>query len=131
MLFKDADDAGENQKGASEPVDFVGDYRVDLAGLDVGQEARESGPVHVAPGKAAVVITSRQTLPALVALALDVGQGGFALRIERVEVLFKTLLGGFAGVNGAPDRSRHIAFCGHARPPLTARQPRKKRKPLV
>ena len=38
-------------------------------------------------------------------LADDEGLAGFALRVERVELLLEPLLGGFAGVDGATDGS--------------------------
>jgi hypothetical protein len=39
--------------------------------------------------------------PALMGLALDIGFASLALGIERVEVLFETMLGGFPGIDGA------------------------------
>src|SRR5437773_12213705 len=131
VFFEDADDAGEIQQRSAEPVQLVGDYAVDPAGFDVGQEALERGPVHVAPGKTAVVITLRQALPTLVPLALDVGQASFTLSVERVEILLESDLGGFAGVDGAADRSGWVILPVHAFPPLPASARRKNRKPLV
>jgi hypothetical protein len=40
-------------------------------------------------------------------LALNVGFASLALGIERVEVLFEAVLGGFSGIDGA---LRHLAF---------------------
>src|SRR5262245_46451341 len=86
VLAEDLHDAGEVQKRASEPIEFVDQNAVDLAGLDVGEQAFERRPVHVAAAVAAVVVALGQAHPALVLLAGDVGQGRFPLRIERGEV---------------------------------------------
>ena len=43
-------------------------------------------------------------LPALVGLALDVGLGGLALIVERVELLLQAMLGRDAGVDRAAQR---------------------------
>src|SRR5262245_30346833 len=51
----------------------------------------------------AVVVGGRQGAPALVGLALDVGLGGFALVVERVEVLLEALVAGDARVDRAAD----------------------------
>src|SRR6267142_1906832 len=53
------------------------------------------------PENPAIIIAGPGQYPALVALAADVGLAGFALRLERVELLFEPFLGGFAGVDGA------------------------------
>ena len=106
MLFKDPDDAGKVQQGPAEPVHFVAQNTVNLAGFDVGEESPKGGPVHVASAKAAVVVALRQALPALVPLALDVGQSRFALRVQGVEVLLQSLLAGLARVNSAADCGR-------------------------
>ena len=53
-------------------------------------------------GEAAVVISLRKANPALMALALDVGLASLALGVQRVELLFEALLGGFTGIDGAP-----------------------------
>src|SRR5439155_16052596 len=65
-------------------------------------------------------------------LAGDVGLGGLALDVERVELLLQTFLGGLAGVDGTADLGRSALFGGliHAAPPRPARAHRKKWKPL-
>ena len=46
----------KSSEGAAKAIDFIDDYAIDLAGLDVGLEAVEQGgPVHVAAGEAAIV----------------------------------------------------------------------------
>ena len=47
---------GEVEQRSAEPVHLVHDDAVDLAGLDVGQQAFERRPVHVAAGETAVVV---------------------------------------------------------------------------
>jgi hypothetical protein len=42
-------------------------------------------------------------------LALDIGLAGFSLRVEGIEVLFKTRVGGDAGVDGATNGGGHVA----------------------
>src|ERR1700732_5370543 len=59
---------------------------------------------------AAVVVMLRQDRPAFVALAFDKRIAGFALGMQRVELLFKPLLGGFAGVDRTAQRPRVIAL---------------------
>src|SRR5207247_11471720 len=57
-------------------------------------------PLHVAAREPAIVVAGLGQRPALVTLAADVGLAAFALRVERVELLFEPLLGGLAGVDG-------------------------------
>src|SRR5207253_1512960 len=76
---------------------------INLAGLDVGQEACQGRPVHVATAEAAVVIVLGQTDPAFVGLAFDVGFGRFALGLQGCEFLLGALLGRFAGVDSTAD----------------------------
>jgi hypothetical protein len=76
------------------------------SGADIGEELLESGAIHVSAGVAAVVVAGGRQGPTFGTLAGDEGLGGFALRIERVELLFQTFFGGLAGVDGAADRRR-------------------------
>src|SRR5262249_46943472 len=121
---------GEIEKRAAEPVHFVDDNAVDLAGLDVDEQSPECGPVHVGAGEAAVVVVLGQADPAFVLLAGDVGGGRLVLRVQAVEILVEPFFGGLAGV----DRAAHLAFetaaslGGHACCSLAASP--KKRKPL-
>jgi len=80
---------GEVQQGATQAVDLVDDHGIDPAGLDVGQQALQGWPVHVAAGEATVVVTIGQAGPALVLLAEDVRLCRFALSVQRVEFLCK------------------------------------------
>ena len=51
-------------------------------------------------GERAVVITCTQAKSSLVVLA---GHEGFALRLQRFELLFEPLIRGFAGIDRAAD----------------------------
>ena len=111
-LAKSISDAGQ-------PVDLVDDDDIDLARLDVGQQALQGRALQGAAGEAAIVVAVGQQPPALVLLAGDVGLAGLALGIERVEVLLQPLLGGLAGVDGAADGARRS--CRH--PPSATEEP--------
>ena len=135
MLLEGLHEACEVEQGAAEAIDFVDDHAIDLAGLDVGQEALQGGPVHVAAGEAAVVVAVGQQGPALSGLAADVGLGRFALGVEGVELLFEAFFGALAGVDGAAHQGQRGARPGsvvavHRESPLWVRASWKKRKPL-
>jgi len=75
-------------------------------------EPLEGRAVHVAAGVPAVVVAGGQAFPALAALAGDVRLARFALRIERVELLFESFVRRLPRVDGTADGpriSRH--FC--------------------
>ena len=63
VLLEGLHEACEVEQGAAEAIDLVDDHAVDLAGLDVGHEALQGGPVHVAAGEAAVVVAVGQAAP--------------------------------------------------------------------
>src|SRR5439155_26996456 len=86
---------------AGEPVDLGADDDIDPAPPDVGEQALECRPLHVATREPAIVVAGPGQCPALVTLATDVGLAGFALRLERVELVLQPFLGGFAGVDRA------------------------------
>ena len=120
---EDRHDPGEVGERSGQPVDLVDDHRIDLAGLDVGEQLAEGRAVHRAAGIAAVVVAGGERGPAFVLLAEDVGGAGLALGIERVEVLFEALLGGLAGVDRAADRLPARPTPAHAASP--SRRPKK------
>jgi hypothetical protein len=86
-------DAAEVEQRPGQPVDFIDHYAVHCTCGDVGQQQLQGGPVHVRAGEAAVIVELRNGHPAFMALALDERRGGFALRIEGVEVLLQSFLG--------------------------------------
>ena len=119
MRFEQLDQLGEVGKRPGQAIDLVDHHDVDLAGLDVGQQPLQRRPLHGAAGEAAVVVAALTQSPALVSLAFDVGLAGFALGVERVELLLQALLGGLAGVDRA---AKNLTFvrCHHALPMSSA-----------
>ena len=93
---------GEDQRPA-QAIDLVGEHAVDLAGLDIGQQASQGGPVQGGAAVAAVVVALGQEGPALLLLAGDVGFGRGPLSVEGVELLVEAFVGGFAGIDGTAD----------------------------
>jgi hypothetical protein len=73
LLVKGLNNPSEVGEGSGETVDLIHHNGVNFAGGDVDQELLESRPLHVATGEAAVIVSTRQHLPALMFLAQDVG----------------------------------------------------------
>src|SRR5437773_2661721 len=96
---EDLDQPGKIGERPGQAVDLVDDHDVDPASLDVGEQALQRWPLDVATREPAIVVAGSGQYPALVTLAADVGLAGFALRLERVELLLEPFLGGFAGVD--------------------------------
>src|SRR6202011_4698458 len=90
---------------AGQAVDLVDDHGIDLPCRDVGEQLLQSGPSHRGAREPAVVITFRQAHPAFVPLARDEGLTGFALRVQRIELLLEPLLGRLAGIDRTADAS--------------------------
>src|ERR1700692_2732948 len=65
--------------------------------------------VEVTAGIGGIVITLGEGPPSLGGLTLYVGLASIPLGIERVELQFQAMLGGFAGVDGAADRFDRIS----------------------
>src|SRR4029077_13650967 len=100
-------------------VDLVDDDDIDPASLDVGKQLLQCRPLDVATREPAIVVAGSGQCPALVTLAADISLASFALRLERVELLFQPLLGGFAGVDRAALAAR--VSPGHRCPPSSRR----------
>ena len=81
------DDLGEVGKRTGQSVDLVDHHRIDLVGLNAGEKPLQGRPVQGAAGQATVVVGNGQRGPAHPPLGLDVGLAGFALGMERVELL--------------------------------------------
>ena len=109
LHVKDLDEPGKIGERSGQPVDLVDDHDIDPASPDIGEQALQRGPLQIAAGEPAIIITGLRQHPAFVLLAADVGLTGFALRGQRVEFLLQPLLGGFAGC-----RSRNA--CGSRHP---------------
>ena len=94
------DQLGEVGERAGQPIDLVDDDHVDLFRLHVNEQLLQSRPIHRPAGKAAVIVTIPNESPTLMCLALDVGLACFPLGVEGIEILFKSLLGRDARVDG-------------------------------
>src|SRR5262249_16425883 len=107
----------------------MGQHAVDLPGLDVGQEALQCRPVEIAAAIAAVVVAGRKRRPTGVGLTVDIGLGGFALGIERVEILVEPFFGALARVDRTTNRRGRCRFrvagAGHDLGPFVV-SPKKK-----
>src|SRR3981189_1837552 len=66
----------------------------------------------IATGIGGVVIVLGEGAPSLRGLTLYIGLAGIALGIERVELLFQAMLGGFAGIDGAANRFDRLSCHG-------------------
>lgn len=111
--FEHVHDLREVDQRAAEAIHLIDHDAVDLARLDVRQQALESRAVHVAAGESAVVVAVAQADPALVLLAGDVCFARVALGVQRVELLLEALLRALAGVNRAPHpRKRRVHLLG-------------------
>ena len=131
MTLQDLHHLGKVQERAAEAIDLLNHYTVDFASLDVAEQLGESRPVHIAAAVAAIVIAGGQRHPTGMLLAVDVGQGSFALGIQTGEGLVQAFVGGLAGIKGTADgRRRGAGRCrlGHEAAPLGLR--RKNKKPL-
>jgi hypothetical protein len=93
MLIKQFNQLGEVPKRAGQTVYLVDDDIVDPARPNVIEEALKSRSHKRSAGIAAIVIGLRDQFPAFLSLTPDVRRTGFALSIERVEVLFEALVG--------------------------------------
>ena len=56
--IEDVHDLGEVRERAGQPVDLVDDHRIDLTGLDVGEEPLQRRALHGAARDTAIVVQS-------------------------------------------------------------------------
>ena len=82
LCIEDLDQPGKIGERPGQPVDLVDDDDVDPAGPDVGEQALQRRPLHVAAREPAIIVAGPGQYPALVPLAADVGLAGFALRLR-------------------------------------------------
>ena len=119
MRVQHIDDLGEIGQRSGQAVDLVNDDDLNLASLDVRQQPLQGRPFHCAAGEAAVIIHVWNRHPAGVTLARHISLAGFALGIERIELLIEPVVGRFARVDRATDS--HAGFrvirLAHACPP--------------
>ena len=97
------DDLGEVDERAGQTVDLVDDHDIDLPCRDVGEQALQRRPLHVAAREPGVIVELGKRLPAFVLLASDVSLAGLALGVERIELLLEPFLRRFAGVDRAAE----------------------------
>jgi hypothetical protein len=120
MGVEDVNDLGEIGERAGEAIDLVDDNDLNLAGPDVRQQPLQGRALHRAAGEAAVVIQVGKRNPPGMALTDDIGFASLPLGVERVELLFQPLVGGFARVDGAAENCaglQTISLPHDARPP--------------
>src|SRR5208283_3030187 len=116
---------GEIGERARQPIDLIDDDNVDPALANSVKQALQRRPLHGAAGIATVVEALAHQTPALVRLTLDKSLGGLSLRVERIEVLFETRVGGDASVDGAANGR------GHGLPPTREDSREARRAPAV
>src|SRR5882762_6207496 len=126
--IEDLDNLCEVGERTGQPVDLVADDDIDPPLLDVGQKLLKGRAVDRRARQPAIVVSLWEAGPAFVALALDIGFASLALGMQRIELLFQSLLGGFSGVDGtAPSppaaRSRLAHVCTAALPRPKKRGP--------
>jgi hypothetical protein len=109
------DQLGEVGERSGQPVDLVDNDDIDPAVVDVLQELLKGRAVKIAAGIGGVVIMLGESPPSLRGLTLYVGLARIPLGVERVELKFQTMLGGFASIDGAADRFCHTSGHGDRR----------------
>ena len=115
VALEHLDHAREVGERAGEAVDLVDHHGIDLARLDVGEQALQGGTLHGAARVGGVVVVIGDGDPALGALARDIGMPRIALGVDGVVLLVEALLGGLAGVDGAAQAPGEVR--AHGRPP--------------
>ena len=87
-------------------IDLVDNDDVNSATSNRRKELLQGRAVHASAGEAAIFEGVADERPALKRLAPDIGLAGFTLRIQRIEVLFKSIFGRDSRVDRAafPDR---------------------------
>ena len=87
MLLEQLHHLREVDQRPAEAIDLVDDDTIDFAGLDVGEQLPDAGPLEVWAGVTAVAVLGGYQGPSLVALAEDVRLCRLPLGVEGVEVL--------------------------------------------
>ena len=93
------DQFGEIGERPREAIDLIDDDDVELIQSDGVEKLLQGWTFQTAAGKAAVVIVIANERPALARLTLDIGCASLALRVERIEVLLKPMIGRHARVD--------------------------------
>src|SRR5208337_352960 len=87
VAIEDFDHLREVRERTGQAVDFIDHDHIDELVTNVGQQALQSRTFHAAAREAAIIIGGLDQSPALARLTLDERLAGFALRMQRVEVL--------------------------------------------
>ena len=95
MGVEDLNDFGEVGQRTSQPINLVDNNDLDLPCLNVREQPLQSRPLHRAARVTAVVVHAGKGDPSRVPLAPNVSLASLPLRVERIELLLETLLGGF------------------------------------
>jgi hypothetical protein len=88
VLVENFNDLGEIGQRPGQPIHFVDDHHIDPTRIYILQKPPEGRPFHCTTRKATVVVCLADGAPSLALLAGDERFAGFALGVERVEVLF-------------------------------------------
>ena len=105
-----------------EAIDLVDYDDVDQPSIDILEQALQGRAVQVAAGIGWIIVASRQGLPTLRGLGLDVGLACLPLRMERIELKLQSMFGRFARIDRA---SLGLAgFSGHQGRSLSGRNPK-------
>jgi hypothetical protein len=91
LRVEDLDHLCEVGQRSGQPVDFVHDHDIDQAMAYVFEQPLQGRPLHVPAGETAIIVGGLDQSPAFALLALDEGLAGFALCMQRIEVLLETL----------------------------------------
>src|SRR5205085_2514387 len=105
-LIEAINELGEIEKRAAEPVHFIEDYAVHAVRLDILQQEVQRRSLQTPAAEAAVVVVTLYDYPPELLLALDIGFGGFALGVQRIELPFESLFRRLTRVDGAADAVR-------------------------
>ena len=112
LRVKRLDQLGEVGERSGETVDLVDDDHVDPAEFDFAEQPFQGRALKVAPGIGGVVVMLGQELPSLRSLTLYICLAGLPLRVEGIELLIEPVLGRFAGIDGAAQRSLRLSRHG-------------------
>src|SRR6185437_16840396 len=110
VRVEEFDQLGEIGERSGEPIDLVDDDHIDSSFADAIEQTLQCRTVGGSAGITAVVEALAHESPAFMSLALDIGFGRFPLRVEGIEVLFKTRVAGDAGVNRAAQSRGHAGL---------------------
>ena len=83
---------GEIEERPGESVHLIYDDAINSSRFHVVEEPLQGGPIKVPAAEPAVIIARRNQFPTGAFLARNVGFGQLTLRVERVKLLFQSLL---------------------------------------